>query len=103
MNFVKKLELFGVMEFSLNEYIDNRGSFIKLFYQPSLEELGIDFSTKECYVSNSKKRNNKGDAFAKKTKRHSENCYMYKGFCYRCTIGFKTKFPYLFEIYKYRS
>lgn len=54
MNFVKKLDLFGVIEFSLNEYIDNRGSFIKFFYQPSLEELGIDFSTKECYVSNSK-------------------------------------------------
>ena len=55
MNFLNKLELNGVIEFSLNEYLDNRGSFVKYFYQPSIVNLGLDFNTKECFVSNSKK------------------------------------------------
>jgi dTDP-4-dehydrorhamnose 3,5-epimerase len=55
MNFVKKLDLFGVIEFSLNEHFDNRGSFVKYFYQPSIKQIGVDFAIEECYVSNSKK------------------------------------------------
>jgi dTDP-4-dehydrorhamnose 3,5-epimerase/CDP-3, 6-dideoxy-D-glycero-D-glycero-4-hexulose-5-epimerase len=65
MKFLKRLDLLGVIEFSLNEHLDNRGSFIKYFYQPSIKQIGVDFKIEECYVSNSKKGTIRGMHFQK--------------------------------------
>ena len=55
MKLIKELSISGVFEFSLNTHIDNRGSFIKYYFDPIFKDLGIYFDMKECYLSSSKK------------------------------------------------